>query len=102
MPGTYGALGVGEAYQGMVAAGQRYFTMTQDAFDPVAAAPLRAVGPRPIPVVAGGVALDAGTSDSNSQGYMGGSVFNLKSSMLPWLLGGLVLGVLWLHHVHFS
>lgn len=102
MPGSYGALGMGQAYQNGVAGGLRYGFMTQDAFDPIAAAPMRAVGPRPIPVVAGGVMLDSTSGDLGTGGMYGGSPWSLKSSMLPYLLIGLVAGVLWLHYVHFS
>lgn len=103
MPGNYGTVGLGQAYQEMITGGQRYGAMTQDAFDPVAAAPVRAVGPSPIPVVAGGVSLTASSSDGfGTSGMYGGSVWDPRTSVTPWIIGGLIVGVLWLHIVHFS
>lgn len=99
---NYGGLGTGQAYQEGVTGGLRYGFMTNDAFNPIAAAPVRAVGPSPIPVVAGGVNLIASSNDGSTSGMFGGSPWNLSTSMLPWLLVGLVAGVLWLHFVHFN
>ena len=79
---------------------QRYPAITSDAFDPVAAGPVRAVGPRPIPVVYQGLALDQGQNEGTYATGGGGSVLNPKTSVVPWIVVGLA-ALLWLHFVHF-
>jgi hypothetical protein len=85
------------SYGSEIFAGQRYFAPTSDAWDPVAAGPVRAVGPRGIPINAGSVGLE----DATDEGGSARSLLDPRSSMVPWLVGGGVIAILWLHFVHF-
>lgn len=91
----------GLAYGSNIYQGQRFFSPTNDAWNPIAVGPVRSSVPAPIPTAApinSGPALtryDTGTAVGKG-GLMG-------SGSIPWLvIGALAVGVLWLHHVHFS
>lgn len=95
-------LNLGLPYGAAIFDGQRFFTPTGDAFDPVAVGPVAAVVPAPIPAATpmnSGPALNSGTvvgGPAGSTGFLGGKL----NVALPLIL---ILGValLVLHAVHF-
>lgn len=81
-----GALGYGaNIYQG-----QRFFSPTSDAWNPIAVGPVRSTVPAPIPTAA---PMNSGPGLGSQKG---GAALN------PWLVfGGLAASLLLLHYVHF-
>jgi hypothetical protein len=90
-------MGSGQSYQEGVILGQRYGFMTNDAFDRVATAAPKAVGPRPISIVSGGHMYDEADDGSGATG----NPFSPTESPVIWIVGLLAVGLVWLHFVHF-
>ena len=94
---------MGLYYGSQIYAGQRFFSPTSDAWNPIAVGPVRSSVPAPIPTAApmnSGPALTRYDVGNLGQGTGGTSMGSGGS--IPWIvLGALVVGLLFLHHVHF-
>lgn len=79
------------AYGATIYQGQRFFSPTSDAWNPVAVGPVRSTVPAPIPTVA---------PMNSGPGLSGGSSVSSKWNPLV-IFGLLAASLLLLHYVHF-
>lgn len=78
--------------------GQRFFSPTSDAWNPLAVGPVRSSVPAPIPTAA---PMNSGPSLTRYDTGAAQGKSAMGNNSIYVIIGALVIGVLMLHHIHF-